>query len=788
VNAIQDRYEQLKVTRQCVDFDDMIDRTLALLNRSSASWLLKKLDGGIDHILVDEAQDTSAAQWEIIERVTEDFFSGEGQSKRPRTIFVVGDEKQSIFSFQGAQPELFSLKRKAFAQRIEGAGRKFEPVDLHLSFRSAPGVLAAVDTVFATPERSRGLSARQDHVPTVHEAWKGELPSVIEVWDVISPQEREPKRNWKLPLDYRDETDPAVASARRIAVVIAKWLREGEAVATGSQRRPIQPGDIMILVRRRDAFFEAMIRALKEQEVPTAGSDRLDLARHIAVMDLLAIGRAALLPEDDLNLATVLKTPLFGLSDEDLLVLAPNRQGSLFDSLRASASPVHQAACSRIELFARMARAFTPFDFFTRVLGPTGGRRAILARLGPESSDVLDEFLNLALSHESKGVPGLHAFIGEVESSNGTIKRDLDNSDSQVRVMTIHAAKGLEGKIVFLPDVCATPTNRLDLPIFALDVGMGQRLPVWSPRKERDCSQVALLRTERREASLEEYRRLLYVALTRAEERLYIAGHQGKIAFTPESWRAMIEQSLGVEAVQAPAPWGNGESVLRFGSENPPGDPCPRALPHRPSVASALPGWLTSPVSGDDREVSVLQPSKDQDANIRSIGPAKGQRKTAMFRGRAVHGLLQTLPEATPDNIKLAALNYLKLTEIDEDTSEIIDHLLEIFESELIKPLFSESAIVEIPINADVIINGKTFIISGVIDRLAVTEDTVYIGEFKTGKPSAGHDRQIALYHAALKQIYSERAIRGFVIYVDGPQIQEITAARMERALNVAFD
>jgi ATP-dependent helicase/nuclease subunit A len=197
---------------------------------------------------------------------------------------------------------------------------------------------------------------------------------------------------------------------------------------------------------------------------------------------------------------------------------------------------------------------------------------------------------------------------------------------------------------------------------------------------------------------------------------------------------------------------------------------------------------LTSPVSGDDREVSVLQPSKDQDANIRSIGPAKGQRKTAMFRGRAVHGLLQTLPEATPDNIKLAALNYLKLTEIDEDTSEIIDHLLEIFESELIKPLFSESAIVEIPINADVIINGKTFIISGVIDRLAVTEDTVYIGEFKTGKPSAGHDRQIALYHAALKQIYSERAIRGFVIYVDGPQIQEITAARMERALNVAFD
>jgi len=564
VNAIQNRYESLKATLQCVDFDDMIDRTLNLLSRSSSAWLLRKLDDGIDHVLLDEAQDTSAAQWEIIERISADFFAGEGQARRPRTIFAVGDEKQSIFSFQGAQPDLFSAKRRDLARRIREAEARFEPVELHLSFRSAPGVLDAVDKVFATPERSRGLYAGDEHVPTVHEAWKRDLPSIIELWDVKAAQDREPSRNWKLPLDYRDETDPAVASARRIAGVIAKWLKEGEIVGTGAQARPVKAGDIMILVRRRDAFFEAMIRALKEKGVPTAGSDRLQLAQHIAVMDLVAIARAALLPEDDLNLATVLKTPLFGLSDEDLLILAPRREGALIDELKASSVLAYQAVCSKLDLLSQMAEVLTPFDFFARMLGPMGGRKAILARLGPEAGDVLDELLNLALAHESGAAPSLQTFITEIESSSGTIKRDLDSSEGQVRVMTVHAAKGLEAKIVFLPDVCSTPTSRLDLPIFAVDGGASGPLPVWSPRKEQDCAQFSSLRDARKDANLAEYRRLLYVALTRAEERVYIAGHRGKLEMSGESWRAMIEQALAGDMTEAPAHWADDESVLRL--------------------------------------------------------------------------------------------------------------------------------------------------------------------------------------------------------------------------------
>ncbi|MCW2282401.1 ATP-dependent helicase/nuclease subunit A [Rhodoblastus acidophilus] len=593
VNAVADRYERDKSMRQCIDFDDMIERTSTLLTRSSAAWLLKKLDGGIDHILLDEAQDTSASQWEIVERISADFFAGEGQAKHVRTLFVVGDEKQSIFSFQGAQPELFSTKRRMFAQKIREADQQFESVELHLSFRSAPGVLAAVDEIFSSPERSRGLYGGQEHVKTVHEAWKREQPSIVELWDVIAALESEPSRDWRLPLDYRDETDPAVASARRIAGVIAGWLRDGEPIGTGQNRRAIRPDDIMILVRRRDAFFEAMIRALKEKGVPTAGSDRLALAEHIAVMDLLAIARFALLPEDDLTLATVLKSPVFGLGDEDLIALAPNREGALIRALQTSERPEHQAACAKLDLLGRMARELPPFDFFARLLGPMRAREKILARLGPEAGDVLDEFLNLALQHEGKTTPNLRTFVAEVESSEGTIKRDLDTGAGQVRVMTIHAAKGLESRIVFLPDVCATPTTRLDFPIFLFETPAGP-LPAWSPRKELDCARVGALRADKKEAGLQEYRRLLYVAMTRAEERVYIGGHRGKNALQPESWRLMLEQALSANAQTAPAPWSQDETVLRY-ADQPSDGPCEKPEAAGPAEKTEMPDWLTRP-------------------------------------------------------------------------------------------------------------------------------------------------------------------------------------------------
>ncbi len=797
VNAILDRYDAMKAERQILDFEDLIARTRELFRRSSARWILRKLDAGIDHILVDEAQDTSAAQWDILDRISGDFFTGDGQTRRARSFFAVGDEKQSIFSFQGAEPRLFAAKKAEFRKLVEAAGKSFAPVELTLSFRSAPGLLKAVDKVFGRPEHFRGLSAQEDHVQTVHEAWKRDLPSRIEIWDVIEPEAKEERRDWRLPLDFRDETDPPVKAARRIAEAIRRMIQpgSGESVHDRDGRRPVRPGDVMILVRRRDAFFDAMIRALREKGVPAAGADRLKLAEHIAVMDLVAIGRAALLPEDDLTLAAALKTPLFGFDDGDLMRLAPLRTGSLHDALRRSTEERDQAACARLDLLRGMSRALAPFAFFARLLGPQRGRRAFLARLGPEAGDALDEFLNLALAHERARAPSLAAFLAEVAGLDVSIKRDMDLTSSFVRVMTVHAAKGLEAKIVFLPDVCGAPVGNHDGALFPIATPGGD-LAAWSPNKDLDCPAVASVRAERRERAGEEYRRLLYVAMTRAEERLYIAGHRGAREIPPESWRVMIEVALLEGAVEAPAPWDAQARVHRFGPQEPETEAPLVSEPQASAKAvEAPPGWLFAPAASEHAAAPPLRPSSalegaEQEAGEGAQSP---QRAQALAEGRLAHRLLEFLPGLASDVRRAAALRDLAAHGLAPDRAErLAESVLAILDDARLAPLFGPTSIAEARIAARLDKPGGGGIeISGAIDRLAETADAVWAADYKMGAPRAerrpGHVAQLALYRASLMRLYPGKAVHCVLIHAQGPVVEEIPAAELDAALAAAL-
>ena len=796
VNAILDRYERLKAERQWLDFDDLIARTRNLLTRSSARWVLYKLDAGIDHILVDEAQDTSIAQWDILQRIAGDFFSGEGQNARQRSFFAVGDEKQSIFSFQGAAPKLFAEMQSDFGRRAREAQSRFEPVALNLSFRSAPGVLAAVDKVFALPNHYRGLSAQADSVGPVHEALKREAPARVEIWDVIAPTVAPEQRDWKLPLDFQDEADPPIAAARRIAAEIARWLAPGstERVEDKGQSRPIRAGDIMILVRRRDAFFEAMIRALKEVGAPVAGADRLDLGKHIAVMDLVAIGRAALLPEDDLTLAVALKTPIFGFDDEDLLAVAPNRPGTLFAALQAAPDARMQEACARVALLGKMGRALPPFAFFARLLGPQGGRKAFLARLGPEAGDALDEFLSLAMAHERARAPSLPAFLAEIEALDMSIKRDMDSGGGYVRVMTAHAAKGLEAKIVFLPDVCAAPGGQHDARLFALETPGGELL-AWSPKAKKDCGAIALARAEKRENAADEYRRLLYVAMTRAEERLYIAGHRGKREFGAESWRGMIETALIGESVEFAAPWNADETVLRFGEVLAAEAPSPVAvLPVEAAKPEKLPDWLFAPAPAEAAPPPPLRPSSALQGAEDFFGASTlaPQRAAALAEGRQLHRLLQFLPEIATPLRKDAALRDCAAQGFAEtETQKLAEQALAVLHDARLAPLFSENSLAEARIAASLTrANGEKLDLVGVIDRLAETPEEVLLVDYKTGGPGkamASHVTQMALYRAAVAPLYPNKPVRCFLIYTQGPKIEEILAQDLDAAFAVAI-
>ena len=788
------RYTQIKRTHSALDFDDLIARTRNLLLRDGASsWVLYKLDGGVDHILVDEAQDTSEAQWDILRALAAEFTSGAGATPRLRTLFAVGDEKQSIFSFQGAAPAAFAREGDKFRKRAEGGGRRFESVQLDLSFRSARSILEAVDAVFANPAVNRGLTAAPDQPPK-HLALKHDMEGMVEIWPTIAAQKADDPESWVLPVDLPRENDPPVELARRIARKIAELVapgsRERVTGAAPGTKRAITPGDVMILVRRRDAFFEAMVRALKEAHVPVAGADRLDVGRHIAVMDMIAAARTALAPDDDLTLACVLKSPLCGLDDGDLMAIAPKRTGSLWDALVHSDDARHRAIAERIEGWRALAVRSRPFDFFSDLLGPEGGRRAFLERMGPEANDALDELMALALTHERQEAPSLAAFAHALETIELTVKRDMEAAGGLVRVMTAHAAKGLEAPIVFLPDTCATPGASHDPSLFEFDTPAGRTI-AWSARRNDDPPAVAQRRLAARADSDDEYRRLLYVAMTRAEERLYVAGYCGLRGPAQGCWRELIVDALRPKCLELQDPAAPDQTILRFG-EPLVGDET--EMRESSAVAGPEPDWLRCAARIEREPPPPLRPSSalsGADAVEHAEPGARQAEPTGFARGLLIHSLLQSLPDVVVSRRIEVAARYIRArapgVAIDE-AEKIAHEAIAAMEAPDCAPLFGALSRAEVGVAARIDRGARPAVdIVGRIDRLAEVGDEIWIADFKTGaRPAAvpgAYVAQLALYRAAIRLLYPARNVRAFLLWTAKPNLDEIAAEALEAAL-----
>ncbi len=474
----------------------------------------------------------------LVAGLADEFFAGAGARDATRTVFAVGDEKQSIYSFQGADPAAFERMHQAFAERAREAGQPWRAVEMPLSFRSTWTVLRAVDAVFAAGADGVTFHGR----PIRHLSNRDGQAGLVEIWPTVKPEPAPDNDPWDAPLDQLPALSPPVLLAERIAGRIDGWLKAGEMLA--SEGRPIRPGDVMILVRRRERFAEAMIRCLKERGIPVAGSDRMVLTEQLAVMDLMALGRFLLLPEDDLTLAEVLKGPLFGLDDDDLFALAWRRDGTLWEALRRRAGerPVWQAAKDGLGRLLDRADFVPPFEFFSDVLGPGGGRRKILGRLGVDAGDPLDEFLALAQMYERDHVPSLQGFLHWLEAGRTEIKRDLEHGRGEVRVMTVHGAKGLQANVVFLPDTCTVPDPRLDARVLWHEGPPPAALwPAFRANEEATCR---ALREAARQRQAQEYRRLFYVAMTRARDRLYVCGWETARGRGEDCWYDRIVTAL----------------------------------------------------------------------------------------------------------------------------------------------------------------------------------------------------------------------------------------------------
>jgi len=766
--AFADDLARRKAARGVLDYDDLIFLTERLLRGAGACrWVLYKLDTGIDHILIDEAQDTSDPQWAIVQALTDEFFAGQSAKDGvDRTLFVVGDEKQSIFSFQGANMEAFLTQRAAYARRLGDAERRLDAVSMHTSFRSAPAVLNAVDSVFERLEARQGVSADiVRHFPfDKNEKKYGR----VELWPLAAPSQRRSEEAQVFARSYGEESDPEIDLARRIADTIAKW-RAQKTVLPGC-KKPIAPGDIMILLRRRRSFAPLMVRLLKERDIPVTGVDRMRLVRQLPVMDLLALMRFALLPEDDLNLAALLRSPLIGLSENDLMALALEREDTLWRQLRLSGK--HKAVEEYLSSKLKIADYVSPFDFLTQALtspcpaNPRGGRAALWARLGLEAMDPIDELLNAAQEHGHNSAPSFQKFLQWLTEADAEIKRELDKGNpqdgGQVRIMTVHASKGLEAPIVFLPDGASLPqSNHLSplqwsddgLPFFLVSHAFGAAKALWDKARDKQ---------------LEEYRRLLYVAMTRAINRLYICGWTMESKKIPdECWYRLAEQGLKQSACRIEAEESPDVALVAA-------DPC---LPAKPSPGledkkpppPSLPPWALKNAPAETEEA------------VSAAVYDEATPDSAFARGRLIHRLLQSLPDVEPSERPEAVGRFLAQARHGLDEAkrrEIAEEVGRLLKDERFAALFGGESRAEVPLVGP--LNGANAFRQ--VDRLCLRGDEVWIVDYKTNRPPPAlpedippaYRKQLEEYRVLLSAVYPDRNVRCFLLWTYAPTLMEV--------------
>jgi ATP-dependent helicase/nuclease subunit A len=809
---IAGRYSRAKRRRAALDYDDLIVATRRLLeSAASAAWVLYKLDGGVDHVLVDEAQDTNPDQWEVIRRLTEEFFVGQGAVERSRTVFAVGDTKQSIFGFQRADPRKLKEMREWFAEQSRVAEQRFVPVDLNVSFRSTPAVLDAVDWVFGEVEAARGVAepGGVTHLPS-----RKDEPGRVELWPLVSAPEAE------IDTTNLEGLQGALALPHerlaRLIAVHAKGLIGREQRARKGEL--LHAGHFMVLVRRRNEFVNALVRALKREGIEVAGVDRLNLGEELAIQDLLAAARFVLLPQDDLNLACLLKSPLIGLNEEQLFTLAWQRTGHLWRALRERAGEApFTAAHARLSAWLKRADYITPFDFFAEALGPEGGRVDLLERLGREAADPIDELLARALQYQRAEGSSLQGFLRWFEAGGGEIKRDLDqNRRREVRILTVHASKGLQAPIVYLPD-----TTRVPRDTERLLAGADGEARLWLPRADDANEAARRWRAEARERALEEQNRLLYVAMTRAEDRLYVGGWVGTKKPDRGCWYERIEAGLRAssEAEVFPEnPQPRGRAVPRafdfttlLGEEGWAGDgyeltnPGQIEMPEQaelPLEAMArLEPWMRQPAPTEPDPPAPLAPSQplpdEAVASPRAFSPLAPADSRRWQRGRLMHELLRHLPALAVGERARAARRFLAQPAhglADEEISLWVDEVLAVTEAPDHAALFAEGSRAEVPLIGTVRTRRGTFTVSGQVDRLAVFEHEVLIVDYKTNRPppasapdvALAYRRQLALYRTLLAGIYPGRTVRAFLLWTAAPLLMEIDAETLEKSMPYA--
>ena len=848
VQAFHDRYCRAKAARGLLDFDDLIEKTAALLSDSEAAgWVLYKLDYDIEHILVDESQDNSGLQWQLVRALAQEFFAGKGRTgdtggRMARTLFAVGDTKQSIYSFNGADPAQFSEQAEYYESLCADRPERFARPELALSWRSCANILDMVDETFC-PRASKAVpgapetkfldetraqeTAAPGFSPYVrHQAQREDSPGSVELWAAVPRPSEPPPEDPGAPVDAPSPLSARNRLARNIADAIADWLARGELVSArsgnGWRQRPMRPGDIMILVRRRTGgLFDEIIRQLKIRNIPVAGADRMVLRGQTAVLDLMSAARMALLEEDDLALAEFLKGPFLHpiacetppIDEDALYDLAAGRPRgqSLWAALQQNREARFDEARALVAHLRQQARTATPFGFFAGLLGrpsASGESHAsrLYARLGPEAVDPVREFLGKALALESEQAPALAAFTAGQMDDETQIKRDMQDQEDAVRVMTVHAAKGLEAPVVILPDTTSGPGGgpRGSGLLTGADGAL-----YWSPQKKTDPDVCAAIRAAQDQRAAQEHQRLLYVAMTRAQDRLVICGakqgtasarnnYEGEIK--DGSWYQLCETAFArlqergaVQAFETSA----GGPAKRFG----PAPACADAADAAAAAGAAKPAppWLHQPLPPEEQPLRTVAPSRwleDSNDEVAVLSPLADGGARRFRRGALIHTLLQTLPDLPEMERAAAAQQFLEMQkDLDEaQIADIAEAVFAVLNNPDFAPLFGPASRAEVALSGHAVLAGERVRVSGQVDRLVVTDQEVLVVDYKSNRPAPdsaeatapAYLRQMAAYRELLRALWPERRVRTALLWTDGPVLMALADSLLDDALQKA--
>lgn len=756
------KYRAYKEQNAVSDYDDLILLTRRLLSDSvTASWVLYKLDGGIDHVLLDEAQDTSPEQWDIIKYLSDEFFAGVGMRNKNRTVFAVGDRKQSIFSFQGADPDKFDAMSEYFADK---AGNNFKKVNLEVSFRSAPAILQTVNKVFAEPNIAEGVASADETIN--HQPYRVGEFGHVEIWAPFIA-DKEDKALDDAQLLPPMEMCRRVSVRTKLAVAIAERIKT-MVTDTFQTDHPLNFRDFMVLVRKRDAFVDEFIRACKKLHVEISGADKMILTEQIAVQDLISLGKFLLLPNDDLSLAEVLKSPLFGLDDNDLMDLCWDRKKALLWT-RLGDNPKYADIYKQLQTLSDKLDYIRPYELYNFVLTKMHGRRHFIERMGLEVEDALDEFMNLTIAFEQKNTPSLQEFIEWMGQSDVEIKRQTEQKEiNAVRLMTVHGSKGLQAPVVFLPDTVSVKSYKCEQNLLFDD--QYAYYPLNGDAYDDNC---AAIKEKNDQKADEEYRRLLYVALTRAEDQMIICGYANSDKINEKSWFSLCEKSLVENGFPEDKIFKiTSEEIIEKRAKD------AQIVPDNPPE---IPRWFDKEVDDEDGLSKPYTPSalETDDEEPDSVSPLR-EKGNFYRRGTLIHKLLQFLPQNSGDAENATDI-FLQKNAFDfspQQLAQIKTEVLSLLNNPKYAPLFGAEAQSEVPIVGEV--EGK--MISAQLDKLLVLPDKIMIVDFKTNRPPAhsiadtppSYIRQLALYAELIRRIYPNLPIETYILWTNEARLMRV--------------